>query len=173
MACLELSSDAFPTRAHLRGAIYHANLILQFGRSAAASGTIRRNAPPEPDVEERFTMRPPYIATEDKVPPIAGLDVAAADAVLQDFHDYAGQARPLSRELLLVSQQLSIEKIAADFSSALKKQILCQIIRDSKQEGNNFVPAPAEYVAAFPASEAILAQKPVSFLVSLVATTPA
>lgn len=41
--------------------------------------------------------RAPYMAAEDKVPLIAGSDVAAAaDAVLKDFHSYAGQARPLS-----------------------------------------------------------------------------
>ncbi len=35
------------------------------------------------------------MAAEDKVPLIAGADVAnAADAVLKDFQSYVGQARP-------------------------------------------------------------------------------
>ncbi|BDA41154.1 hypothetical protein COCOBI_01-8090 [Coccomyxa sp. Obi] len=177
--------DAFPTpTVHLRGGIYHANLTLQFGRSAATSGTIRA----------------PFMAAEDKIPLIAGADVAAAaDAVLNDFQSYAGQ------KLLLVSQLLSMDEIAAEFSNTFKKQvafqpitpeawyqelnsstggkmnsvvlehlqILWQIIRDSNQEGHKFVHAPAELAAAVPATQVILGRNPVSFSETLGATSVA
>ncbi|BDA41156.1 hypothetical protein COCOBI_01-8110 [Coccomyxa sp. Obi] len=184
-ALSEAVFDAFPTlTVHLRGAMYYSNISLQLGRSAATSGTIRA----------------PFMAAEDKVPLIAGADVAAAaDAVLKDFQSYAGQ------KLLLISQLLSLEDIAADFSNTFNKQvafqpvtpdawyqelnsstrgqmnsvalehlqILWQIIRDSNQEGHKFVPAPAELAAAVPATETILARKPVSFSETLVATSSA
>lgn len=39
--CPKQSSDAFPTPTHLRSAIYHSSLTMQYGSSTAASGTIR------------------------------------------------------------------------------------------------------------------------------------
>ncbi len=52
-------------------------------------------------------------------------------------------------------------------------QILWTMIRDSNQEGHNFVVGPAELIAAVPATEAILAQKPVSFSETLAAISSA
>ncbi|CAL8462008.1 g1539 [Coccomyxa elongata] len=184
-ALSEAVFDAFPTpTVHLRGAIYHANLTMQFGRSAAESGVTRA----------------PYMAAEDKVPLTAGADVAAAaDAVLKDFQSYVGQ------KLLLISQRLSMDEIASEFSKAFNKQVAFQpitpeawhhelnsstggmvnsvtlehlqilwtMIRDSNEEGHNFVPGPAELTAAVPATEFILARKPVSFSETLIAMASA
>ena len=76
-ALAEAIFDAFPTPAvHLRGAIYNSNPIAQLLAGVMKSGVLRA----------------PSMAASDLMPLIAGSDVAAAaDAVLKDFSNYAGQ----------------------------------------------------------------------------------
>ena len=65
-------------QVHLRGAVYHSNIIAQTGGAARELGLLPA----------------PGMAGSDVVPLIAGSDVAAAaDAILQDFSSYVGQVR--------------------------------------------------------------------------------
>ena len=65
-------------QVHLRGAVYHSNIIAQTGGAARELGLLPA----------------PGKAGSDVVPLIAGSDVSAApDAIMHDFSSYVGQVR--------------------------------------------------------------------------------
>lgn len=80
-ALAEAVFDAFPTpTVHLRGAVYNINIIKQLG----------------PRVDSSGLLSAPNMSGADTLPLISGYDVAAtANAVLQNFSAYSGQASSL------------------------------------------------------------------------------
>ncbi|KAK9918237.1 hypothetical protein WJX75_002451 [Coccomyxa subellipsoidea] len=115
-ALAEAVFDAFPTpTVHLRGAVYNINIIKQLGPRVASSGLLSA----------------PNMSGADTLPLISGYDVAAtANAVLQNFSAYSGQA------VLLVSQLRSLDIIAKEFSAVFNRQVLVETIDADAWEGN-------------------------------------